>query len=159
MLGQPNLSPAGINLSGPTAGFVNTSYDFDASVYPIAAITPIAYVWQATDHAVVTHTLDSLYDGASFTWNVTGTKHITVTASNREGAAVVTYTIDIASTSSADAYEVDDTCDQASEIATDGSTQLHTFHTDEDVDWAVSTGTAGTTYIWRHSPGRPGPRL
>ncbi len=150
LLGQPNLSPVGINLSGPTAGFVNTAYDFDASVYPIAAILPITYVWRVSESAnqqIVTHTLDSLYDGASFTWSATGAKLITVTASNREGAAVVTYTVDVASTSTADAYEVDDACEQASEIATDGSTQLHTFHTDEDVDWAVFTGTAGSTYI------------
>ncbi len=147
LFGQPNLSPAGVNLSGPAAGLVSTLYSFDASVYPIAAVKPISYVWQATDQSPVTHTLDTLYDTTGFTWLITGTKRITLTASNREGAAVVTHTISIASPATADAFEVDDTCPQARDIATDGSTQLRTFHTTENVDWVTFEAVAGTTYV------------
>jgi hypothetical protein len=144
---QPTLSPAGINLSGSAAGLVGVSYIFDASVYPIAAVQPITYVWQATDQPPDTRTLDALFDTTRFTWLLTGTKHITLTASNREGTAVATYTLDIATSSSSDAYEVDDLCTQAYAIPTNGATQLHTFHSSEDVDWAFFQATAGTTYI------------
>ena len=42
---------------------------------------------------------------------------------------------------------MDDTCAQAYAIGTNGATQLHTFHTAEDVDWAFFQAVAGTTYI------------
>jgi hypothetical protein len=144
---QPTLSPAGVNLSGPTAGLVGVSYIFDASVYPIAAVRPITYAWQATDQPPDTRTLDVLFDTTRFTWYTTGTKHITLTASNQAGTAVATYTLDIATSSSSDAYEVDDLCTQAYAIPTNGATQLHTFHSSEDVDWAFFQATSGTTYI------------
>ena len=133
LFSQPNLSPAGINLSGPSAGLVDTPYSFDASVYPIATVKPVVYVWQATGQTPVTHTADALQDTASFTWHVTGTKRVTLTASNREGSGVITHTFDVMSPSSSDAYEADDTSSRARSIPTDGTPQLHTFHAADDV--------------------------
>ena len=46
-----------------------------------------------------------------------------------------------------DDYEPDDTCAQASSIATDGAAQSHTFHQYADKDWVYFTATSGTTYI------------
>lgn len=46
-----------------------------------------------------------------------------------------------------DAYESNDTCDEASTILTDGTVQAHTFHTPGDADWVAFEVTAGTEYI------------
>ena len=144
---RPDLKPVGVNLNGHMTGLVDTPYTFDASVYPAAALTPITFTWQATEQAEVTHVGDALYDTASFTWTITGTKTITVTVSNSEGAISTTHTIVIDEPSNRDAYEVDDTCAEAKEIATDGTPQVHTFHTADDEDWAFFQASAGTTYI------------
>ena len=45
-----------------------------------------------------------------------------------------------------DAYETDDSCDAAKSISTDGTTQLHTFHTQDDTDWVMFDAVANTTY-------------
>lgn len=45
-----------------------------------------------------------------------------------------------------DAYEPNDSCQQASSIATDGTIEAHTFHKRADEDWVRFDGTAGTTY-------------
>jgi hypothetical protein len=50
-------------------------------------------------------------------------------------------------TGSGDAYEPDDTCAQASALATDGTLQSHTFHQQADVDWVHFTVVSGTTYV------------
>lgn len=49
--------------------------------------------------------------------------------------------------SSGDAYEENDTCEQASSIATDGTIQPHTFHDHGDNDWISFEVTEGTEYI------------
>lgn len=48
---------------------------------------------------------------------------------------------------SLDAFEVDDACAAASTIATDGTSQTHTFHDDGDQDWIRFTTVANKTYI------------
>ena len=47
---------------------------------------------------------------------------------------------------SQDAYEPDDTCDQAQEINTDGTVQTHKFDPLGDVDWVRFQATAGQVY-------------
>jgi hypothetical protein len=47
----------------------------------------------------------------------------------------------------ADAYEPDDTCNQAVTISTDGAVQSHTFHQTADEDWVSFIGQAGTEYL------------
>jgi C1A family cysteine protease/predicted secreted protein len=48
--------------------------------------------------------------------------------------------------SSQDAYEPDDTFNEASTITVNGAAQHHTFHEDDDVDWAKFSVTAGDVY-------------
>ena len=66
---------------------------------------------------------------------------------NSEGVASATHTITITEISSQDAYEVDDTCAQAKAITTTGDSQIHTFHTVEDVDWVSFPATDGIIYV------------
>jgi hypothetical protein len=143
----PNLEPSVGNLSGRSSGQMNVNYSFEFSVFPLAAVTPITYVWRATDQAPLTKTTDILYDQVDFAWDTTGTKSITVTASNQKGTTGVTHTVDIVASSDSDEYEADDICTQATLIATAGVAQLHNFHMAEDEDWVFFQATAGTTYI------------
>jgi hypothetical protein len=78
--------PANVEIAGPTKAAVDTAYTFSAAVGPITATRPITYVWRATGQPVVTHTDGELNDSVDFTWSVTGTKMITVTATNAGGA-------------------------------------------------------------------------
>jgi uncharacterized repeat protein (TIGR01451 family) len=144
---RPDLKPAGANLNGPTAGLVNTFYDFDASVYPAAAITPITFTWQATGQGLAVRVEDDLQDTMSFAWTSTGPKLITVTVRNSEGKTSTTYAITITELSTLDGYESDDTNGGANPIATDGTPQMHTFHTTDDVDWVSFQAISGTTTV------------
>jgi uncharacterized repeat protein (TIGR01451 family) len=81
-----------VTIAGPTAGVVNTPYEFAASVSPIVATQPITYIWQATGQLPVTHT-NGWRDTVSFTWSPTGTQLITVTASNAWGTVSDTHAI------------------------------------------------------------------
>lgn len=86
--------PLGVTLNGPVQGLIGTAYTFTADVSPVTATLPITYVWQVTGHAPVTRAAQMLAsDVLSLTWNVTGTKSLTVTAINSFGAASGTYTI------------------------------------------------------------------
>jgi len=77
-----------VTISGPTTGAVQVGHTFNAAVHPITATQPITYVWQAANQSQVTHTGGGLNDTVNFTWNVTGTQAITVTATNALGTAV-----------------------------------------------------------------------
>lgn len=80
-----------VNLTGPTAGLMNTTYVFTATVSPITATLPITYTWQATGQTPVTHTRSVAYiDAVSLTWSTVGVKTITVTASNADGLVTAT---------------------------------------------------------------------
>jgi hypothetical protein len=85
---------AEVTISGPTTGTVNIAYIFTCTIGPITSTLPITYVWQATEQPSATHTSD-LSDTALFTWNTIGTKGITVTAINAEGAITGTHVITI----------------------------------------------------------------
>ena len=66
----------GVEISGPTAGLVDTAYTFTATVQPPDASTPITYTWTpAPDSGQGT-----AY--ATYTWAVAATQQITVTAEN-----------------------------------------------------------------------------
>jgi len=91
------IPPAGVSISGPTTGTINTSYSFTATVSPITTTQPITYVWEATDQTTVTNAgVNSLTDTVSFTWSIQGDKVITATVSNSLGTTSATRTIDIA---------------------------------------------------------------
>jgi hypothetical protein len=76
------VPPSSVDIAGPTTGITQTIYAFTATVSPGTTTQPITYVWEATDQTPVTHTGGDLDDTINFTWNVTGTKTITVTATN-----------------------------------------------------------------------------
>jgi len=83
-----------VTISGPTTGITNTAYTFTATVSPFTAAQPITYAWQATGQPPVTHT-DGLSDTVIFTWPTSGTRTITVTATNAEETATDTHVITI----------------------------------------------------------------
>jgi hypothetical protein len=80
-LGVPT-GPSDVAISGPTTGVVQAGQTYTATVSPIMATRPITYVWQATNQSQETHPGGGLSDTVHFTWNVTGTQAITVTATN-----------------------------------------------------------------------------
>jgi predicted outer membrane repeat protein len=77
---QPLL---GVSIDGPTVGLVDSTYRFVASVSPVDASQPIAYTWSPEP--------DSGQGSANvqYTWATTGTKTISITASNCGGAWIV----------------------------------------------------------------------
>jgi hypothetical protein len=83
-----------VAISGPTNGDANAPYTFTATVSPISATHPIIYTWQVSDQTPVTHT-NNLSDTIGFSWSVTGTKQITVTAYNGITPVSDTHTITI----------------------------------------------------------------
>jgi hypothetical protein len=89
------VEPSDVVISGPTTGITQTTYTFTADVSPSTAALPITYVWQATNQSQETHTGGGLSDTVDFTWNVTGTQFITVTATNDYGTATDTHVMTI----------------------------------------------------------------
>jgi len=88
------VPPQMATITGPEAGLVGQSQEFTASVEPDLTSLPLTYIWQADEQAPITHT-GGLTDNVSFTWEITGTKLITVTASNEFGSVSANYTITI----------------------------------------------------------------
>lgn len=87
--------PISVDIIGPTQGITQTGYTFAAAVTPITTTQPISYVWQAAAQVPVTHTNRGLSDTISFTWDLTGTQAVTVTAINVVGVVTDTHAIDI----------------------------------------------------------------
>ena len=92
---SPCLSLTGVTLAGPAAGVTHTAQTFTARVAPETAQLPITYIWQATGQSSVTQVISDLVDTATFTWTLTGTQCVTVTALNPCGG-LVTATHEIA---------------------------------------------------------------
>jgi len=88
------VPPASATIAGPATGLILADHTFIAAVSPITAAQPITYVWQATSQPPVTRT-GGLSDTVTFTWPVSGTQAITVTAANFGGTVVGTRTITI----------------------------------------------------------------
>ncbi|MBN1315269.1 MAG: hypothetical protein JXA42_07370 [Anaerolineales bacterium] len=78
-------APTRIEIVGPVYATVGFGYPFQAIVEPSWAGVPITYVWQATGQMSMTHTVE-VVDRVTYTWGLTGTKWITVTASNSQGS-------------------------------------------------------------------------
>ncbi|NJL32741.1 MAG: hypothetical protein HC893_01395 [Chloroflexaceae bacterium] len=84
-----------VTIDGPPVGEIEAEYSFTAAVEPENATTPVTYVWEADEQETITSTAD-LSNSQRYTWSLTGTKTLTVTASNGVGAAVTdTFQIDI----------------------------------------------------------------
>ncbi len=87
--------PPELAITGTTWGTLRDGYKFTAKMQ-VYTTTPITYTWQATEH--ISRTNDSVTEqevAETFTWTVTGTKQITVTAENSLGSGVAYHTITI----------------------------------------------------------------
>jgi ELWxxDGT repeat protein len=81
-ISEPDVPLASLTISGAGQGQTGAEYNFSADASPLNATTPITYEWQATDQTGVTNT-GGVSDSVAFTWNTTGKKTISVTASNK----------------------------------------------------------------------------
>jgi len=88
--------PKMVMIAGASEGFTTRPYTFTATTLPISASLPITYTWQATEQTPVTHT-GELSDTIAYAWTTTGTKVITVTATNQSGSVSDSHTIEIVS--------------------------------------------------------------
>lgn len=76
-------------ITGPTSGYTDTTYLFDALVYPADASEPITYTWEPPpDSGQGTPT-------AAYSWPVTGSYLITVTAENCGGGVIDNHPVTI----------------------------------------------------------------
>lgn len=90
------VAPTSVTITGPTTGSILTSHTFTATVSPITTTLPITYTWQATGQPQVTHPGGGLSDTAAFSWGVSSTQVITVTADNGiETPVMDTHTITV----------------------------------------------------------------
>jgi hypothetical protein len=69
-------------LVGPPTGTVGISQTFTVTVGPANADLPVTYAWRTPDHLPIPRLRNRLTDTAEFTWHVTGSKRVTVTALN-----------------------------------------------------------------------------
>jgi|GEM_PF-719671 len=75
-------APLSLTVSGPPTAMQGSPAWFTATVAPPTTTLPLTYTWQATAQPSQTHRVAALQDVISFTWVVTGTQQITVTATN-----------------------------------------------------------------------------
>ncbi|MBN2005477.1 MAG: right-handed parallel beta-helix repeat-containing protein [Anaerolineae bacterium] len=95
-----------VTIDGEAGGVVDATYFFTATVEPMTAILPITYTWEATGQTAQVRAGKGLTDTLSFTWSITGTKTITVTAGNATSEISSTHTIHIAETPAPSPTEV-----------------------------------------------------
>jgi len=88
------VAPTEVTIAGPLTGTVGTAHTFLATVNPTASL-PLTYTWEATGQTMVVHSGQGLTDTVAFTWSVTGTQTITVTAQNAWGQAVDTHWVTV----------------------------------------------------------------
>ncbi len=69
-------------LVGPPTGTVGISHTFTVTVGPVDADLPVTYSWRTAEEILTPRFRDRLTDTAEFTWNVTGSQRVTVTAVN-----------------------------------------------------------------------------
>jgi len=89
------VAVSAVGIAGPANGLVGTTYVFTSEVVPLNASQPITYVWRATNQSPVTHAGGGLSDLITYTWNVSATQRITVTANNQSGTISDTHSIAI----------------------------------------------------------------
>ena len=82
-----------VALTGPTIGTISQTYSFTATALPLSATLPITFSWSATGLAGEAAVVSSTTHVAAFTWMISGTQVVTVTAANIAGSATITHTI------------------------------------------------------------------
>lgn len=88
------VPPSSLAINGPVTSLEGVKIELVAAISPVTTSLPITYTWQATEQLSQT-VVGGLENNAIYTWQQTGTKIITVTATNRGGATVYTQTISI----------------------------------------------------------------
>lgn len=91
--GATSVAPTGIDISGPSAGTVDTAYSFNITVNPVDVTTPLTYTINRTDGSPTVQTSGRTLSYGPVTWATTGTKLITVTAANTVGTISEVYSI------------------------------------------------------------------
>lgn len=81
-----------VQIVGLVKGTPLTTYDFLAGVNATLDV-PITYTWEATGQTPGSHVGRGLTDTVQFTWDVTGTQLITVTASNAFTTVMDTHSV------------------------------------------------------------------
>jgi hypothetical protein len=85
--------PSSVSIGGPVTGTAFSNVSFSAAVSPGSASIPITYTWQIAGQSPIKHTGGGISDSLNFVWITTGTKTLTVTATNAYGSAMNTRTI------------------------------------------------------------------
>jgi hypothetical protein len=89
-----HVSPSSVTITGPNVGTVNQSHLFSAVVNPNNTTLPITYVWEASNVISQTHSsVNNVLDTVNFSWSITGTQSITITAICLGGTVVDNYAI------------------------------------------------------------------
>jgi hypothetical protein len=90
------IPPASATIAGATAGEVAVTYNFTATIVPTATTTPITVTWYATDQPMAQVVLtDTTVSVMPYSWAMTGTKMLTVTAANSYNTVTATHLITI----------------------------------------------------------------
>jgi uncharacterized repeat protein (TIGR01451 family) len=82
------VPPNGVQVRGPALGATDTVYTFTAEVIPITTTLPVTYVWRATGYNAPILNTGGLSSTVTYTWPMTGTPVVTVTAANGNGRVV-----------------------------------------------------------------------
>jgi ELWxxDGT repeat protein len=93
-ISEPDVPLSSVVISGAAQGQTGVEYNFLAEVNPLEATLPITYEWLSTDQTVITNT-GGVSDSVAFTWSTTGTKTISVTASNKVNAVQAQFDINV----------------------------------------------------------------
>jgi hypothetical protein len=88
-------SLAAVSITGATTATIGVPSSIVAWASPPTATLPITYTWQASEQPPVVHTDRGSVDGLDLTWNVSGTKTITVTAENCGATVSDTHSITV----------------------------------------------------------------
>lgn len=91
---QPDFGLTGLSVRAPRVGVTNSPVQIQAEVTPLNAAQPVQYFWQATGQANQNHT-NGVRDLATFTWDTSGTKEVTVIADNGLSSFPQTLWVDI----------------------------------------------------------------
>ncbi|MEW6358502.1 MAG: S8 family serine peptidase [Planctomycetota bacterium] len=128
-----------------------TGSDDRAEIVARYSLTAPGGSWDATDNGTYTVTMQA--------------NQVSDTSNNYVAAGSLgTFLVSFDTGGDGDAYEVDDTAAQAKVISTNGTTQVHSFHDEGDVDWVKfilsetssvtlqTNGASGDTRMWLYGP-------
>jgi len=84
---------AALSVTGALQGMVGQPYTFKAALLPSAIGFPITYTWEADNQIPLTHPDGGADDTVTWTWTVSDTQQITVTALIADATITATHTV------------------------------------------------------------------